>query len=163
MRRELPDITTRMDAVERLTKLFRVDRMVHLGVMSLSLVMLLASAGLLLYEGSAGPAELTGLFGSSDLITYSAGRLLYLWTRHSSSSEAPRPPEDNDGRPPLPPLPTSRIRSTPSAAPRGVRPRSAWPGFSWYSVPSATDSSRYTNSNERPPTFRHGARVCTAS
>ncbi len=68
-----------MDAVERLTKLFQLERMVHLAVTSLSLVMLLTSAGVLLYKGKAGPAELTGLFGSSGLITYSAGRLLYMW------------------------------------------------------------------------------------
>lgn len=68
-----------MDAVERLTKLFRLERMVHLAVTGLSLLMLLTSAGVLLYEGKAGPAELTGLFGSSGLITYSAGRLLVMW------------------------------------------------------------------------------------
>ena len=68
-----------MDAVERLTKLFQLERMVHLGVTSLSLVMLLTCAGVLLYKGKAGPAELSGLFGSSGLITYSAGRLLYMW------------------------------------------------------------------------------------
>lgn len=74
-----PDIKERMDAVERLTKLFRLERIVHLGVTSLSLLILLTSAGVLLYEGKAGPAELTGLFGSSGLITYSAGRLLVMW------------------------------------------------------------------------------------
>ena len=73
------DMKARMDVVERLTNLFRLERMVHLGVTSLSLVMLLASAGVLLYKGKAGPAELTGLFGSSGLITYSAGRLLFMW------------------------------------------------------------------------------------
>jgi tetratricopeptide (TPR) repeat protein len=74
-----PDIKARMDAVERLTKLFQLERMVHLGVTGLSLIMLLTSAGVLLYKGKAGPAELTGLFGSSGLITYSAGRLLFMW------------------------------------------------------------------------------------
>ena len=70
-----------MDAVERLTHLFKVERLVHLGVTSISLLMLLASAGVLIFKGSAGPAELTGLFGSSGLITYSAGRLLFMWTQ----------------------------------------------------------------------------------
>jgi hypothetical protein len=70
-----------MDVVERLTVLFRLERLVHLAVTSISLVMLLASAGLLLYRGQAGPAELTGLFGSSGLITYSAGRLLFMWNQ----------------------------------------------------------------------------------
>ena len=54
-------ITTRMDAVERLTMLFKLERQVHLFVTSLSLLMLLASAGVLIFKGTAGPAEL-GLF-----------------------------------------------------------------------------------------------------
>ena len=70
-----------MDAVERLTALFRLERLVHLIVTSVSLFMLLVSAGVLLYRGQAGPAELTGLFGSSGLITYSAGRLLFMWNQ----------------------------------------------------------------------------------
>jgi hypothetical protein len=70
-----------MDAVERLTALFRLERLVHLIVTSVSLIMLMISAGVLLYRGQAGPAELTGLFGSSGLITYSAGRLLFMWNQ----------------------------------------------------------------------------------
>ena len=70
-----------MDAVERLTNLFRLERMVHLAITSISLAMLLVSAGILLYKGKAGPAELSGLFGSSGLIAYSAGRLLFMWSQ----------------------------------------------------------------------------------
>lgn len=73
------DLKARMDVVERLTKLFTFERMVHICVTSISLAMLLISAGALLFRGNAGPAELTGLFGSSGLITYSAGRLLHMW------------------------------------------------------------------------------------
>ena len=75
------EFQSRMDAVERLTRLFRLERIVHLSVTSLSLALLLVSAGVLLYKGQAGPAELTGLFGSSGLITYSAGRLLFMWNQ----------------------------------------------------------------------------------
>jgi len=70
-----------MDAIERLATLFRFERMVHLGVTSISLLMLLASAAVLIFKGKAGPTELTGLFGSSGLITYSAGRLLVMWNQ----------------------------------------------------------------------------------
>jgi len=76
-----PDLRARMDAVERLTKLFKMERMVYLAVTSLSLAMLLLSAGLLIARGKAGAAELTGLFGSSGLITYTTGRLLYMWNQ----------------------------------------------------------------------------------
>ena len=75
------DLKARMDAVERLTKLFKAERMVHLGVTTISLAMLLASAGVLLFKGKAGTAELTGLFGSAGLITYSASRLLVMWNQ----------------------------------------------------------------------------------
>lgn len=75
------ELKSRVDAVERLANLFKFERMVHLGVTCISLLMLLASAGILLFKGSAGPAELAGLFGSSGLITYSAGRLLVMWNQ----------------------------------------------------------------------------------
>ncbi|PYO82928.1 MAG: hypothetical protein DMD65_07265, partial [Gemmatimonadetes bacterium] len=72
----MPDsIQDRLVAVERLTKLFKAERMVHLGVTSVALVMLLASAAVLLSTRHAGLQELSGLFGSSGLITYSASRL----------------------------------------------------------------------------------------
>jgi hypothetical protein len=75
------DLKARMDAVERLTKLFKAERMVHLGVTTISLAMLLVSAGVLLFKGQAGVPELSGLFGSAGLITYSAGRLLVMWNQ----------------------------------------------------------------------------------
>jgi hypothetical protein len=74
-------ITTRMDAVERLTAFFKLERMVHLTVTSISLMALLLSAAILLCNGKAGTPEIVGLFGSSGLISYSAGRLLYMWNQ----------------------------------------------------------------------------------
>lgn len=77
-----PDnIKDRMDAVERLTKLFRMERLVYLIITTMSLAMLLVSAGVLLEHKGAGTVELTGLFGSSGLITYSTGRLLAMWNQ----------------------------------------------------------------------------------
>ena len=75
------DLDKRMEAVERLTRLFKLERMVHLGVTFVSLLMLLTSAGILIFERKAGSIELTLLFGSSGLITYSAGRLLMMWNQ----------------------------------------------------------------------------------
>ena len=75
------DINARMDAVERLTNLFRLERMVYLSVTALSLAILLTCAGVLLVQKRAGTSELTGLFGSSGLITYSTGRLLFMWNQ----------------------------------------------------------------------------------
>lgn len=70
-----------MDAVERLTKLFRLERIVYLAITTLSLAILLTCAGVLLVEKKAGSSELAGLFGSSGLITYSTGRLLFMWNQ----------------------------------------------------------------------------------
>ena len=75
------DLKARMDSVERLTKLFKLERMVHLGVTSISLLMLLVCAGIVIFKGSAGPVELTGLFGSSGLVSYAASRLILMWNQ----------------------------------------------------------------------------------
>ena len=75
------DLTARLQAVERLTKLFRPERIVHLLVTALALVLLVGNAAVLIVRREAGPAELTLLFGSSGLITYSANRLLFMWNQ----------------------------------------------------------------------------------
>jgi hypothetical protein len=50
-------------------------------ITTMSLAVLLTSAVVLLVNKSAGTIELTGLFGSSGLITYSTGRLLAMWNQ----------------------------------------------------------------------------------
>jgi hypothetical protein len=72
-------LDARVRAVERMVALFQLERMFHLIVTGCSLVMLLTSAGVLLYRNNADPATLTMLFGSSGLITYATGRLLRMW------------------------------------------------------------------------------------
>ena len=72
-------IDKRMEVVEKLTNLFKFERMVYLGVTVISLIMLLSSGISLLIKGEAGSAELTLLFGSTGTITYTAGRLLFMW------------------------------------------------------------------------------------
>lgn len=76
-----PEVELRLQAVERLTRLFHMERMVYLGVTVFALVMLLTSAGVLIYNQAAGTVELSMLFGSSGLITYAAGRLLHMWNQ----------------------------------------------------------------------------------
>ena len=69
----------RMEVVEKLTKLFKFERMVYLGVTVIALLLLLTSGVSLLLKGEAGVAELSLLLGSSGTITYTAGRLLFMW------------------------------------------------------------------------------------
>lgn len=70
----------RINAIERLTVLFKTERMVYLSITFISLLMLLGSAVSLIIRDKAGAPELTLLFGSSGLITYTAGRLLFMWS-----------------------------------------------------------------------------------
>lgn len=74
------DISDRLNAVKELTALFKIERMVYLGITVISLIMLIGSALSLMLKGEAGGIELSMLFGSSGLITYTAGRLLHMWT-----------------------------------------------------------------------------------
>ena len=74
------DIAERLNAVKSLTELFKIERMVYLGVTIVSLIMLIGSALSLMRSCKAGGVELSMLFGSSGLITYTAGRLLHMWT-----------------------------------------------------------------------------------
>ncbi len=73
------ELQKRYEIVEKLTVLFKFERMIHLIVTTVSLIILLVTITILLINGSAGTAELTLMFGSSGLITYSAGRLLRMW------------------------------------------------------------------------------------
>lgn len=68
-----------MKVVTQLTKLFRTERMVYLVTTIIALIMLFVSALSLILRDKAGSLELTMLFGSSGLITYTAGRLLAMW------------------------------------------------------------------------------------
>lgn len=73
------NIHQKMEVIKELTNLFKFERMVYLGVTIISLIMLIGSALSLMIKNQAGIAELSMLFGSSGLITYSAGRLLFMW------------------------------------------------------------------------------------
>ena len=77
----MSDLNEKLAAVERLTALFRLERIVHLIVTTLSLALLLTSTVIQIYKGQAGRVELTLMFGASGLITYSTGRLLVMWNQ----------------------------------------------------------------------------------
>ncbi|MCH7963162.1 MAG: hypothetical protein IH852_04400 [Bacteroidetes bacterium] len=73
------ELKEKIEAVKELTEIFKVERMVYLGVTIIALLMLLGSALSLIIKGEIGIAELGLLFGSSGMITYSTGRLLFMW------------------------------------------------------------------------------------
>ena len=75
------ELEARYCVVEKLTRLFKIERIIHLIVTSVSLIMLLASAMAVIIKGSASEVELSLMFGSSGLITYTAGRLLKMYNQ----------------------------------------------------------------------------------
>jgi len=75
------ELEQRVAAVERLTALYRPERIVHIVATTVSLIVLLGAAGIMIAKDEAGPTELTLMFGSSGLITYTAGQLLKMWDR----------------------------------------------------------------------------------
>lgn len=73
------ELNSRYEIVEKLIKLFKFERIVHLIVTGLSLIILIVSISLMISTGNIGKAELSLMFGSSGLVTYTAGRLLRMW------------------------------------------------------------------------------------
>lgn len=77
----MSELDDKLNALERLTTLFRLERIVHLVVTTLSLALLFTSTIIQIYKGQAGRVELMLMFGASGLITYSTGRLLVMWNQ----------------------------------------------------------------------------------
>ena len=71
----------RLEAVERLAALFRVERFVYLAITAISFLLLFAVAVRMFMQGTAQIAEWGLLFGSSGLITITANRVLQVWTQ----------------------------------------------------------------------------------
>ena len=88
------DLSQRVRAVKELVALFRAERVTYLTVTILSLAMLLGSTTRLMLTGRLGLAEMTALFGSGGLITFSAGRLLSMFNRAARIVERSATGED---------------------------------------------------------------------
>ena len=74
------ELNAKLKAVERMVSLFKMERMTYLGVTLISLIMLLGAGIYMFIDGKVNQmAVLSLMFGSSGLITYSAGRLLKMW------------------------------------------------------------------------------------
>ena len=74
------ELNAKLKAVERMVGLFKMERMTYLGVTLISLIMLLGAGVYMFIDDKVNQmAVLSLMFGSSGLITYSAGRLLKMW------------------------------------------------------------------------------------
>jgi hypothetical protein len=76
-----PVLRDRVEAVERLAHLFKLERFVYLGVTAISFLLLLTIAVRIFIQGGAQIAEWGLLFGSSGLITITANRVLQMWSQ----------------------------------------------------------------------------------
>jgi|SRR5215216_4847006 len=77
-RRALKDT---LDALERLLAMFRIERIIHLIVGVVALMMLFYAIALLLKSRDLGVTLLVSLFGSSGLIAVSSARITYFFNK----------------------------------------------------------------------------------
>jgi hypothetical protein len=75
------ELEQRVKAVERLTALYRPERTVHMIANVVSLVVLLGSASVMLYQQESRSPVLVLMFGSSGLIAYTTSQVLRMWDR----------------------------------------------------------------------------------
>jgi hypothetical protein len=71
----------RLEAVERLAALFRVERMVYLSITVTSFLLLFGVAVQMFLHDTTQVVEWGLLFGSSGLITITANRVLQVWSQ----------------------------------------------------------------------------------
>lgn len=74
-------LRNRLEAVERLVTLFRVERFVYLAITAISFFLLFGVAVRIFLQGTAQIAEWGLLFGSSGLITITANRVIQMWSQ----------------------------------------------------------------------------------
>lgn len=72
-------IKSRLQAVERLAAVFRVERFVYLAITVISFLLLFAIAVRMFMQGVNQIPEWGLLFGSSGLITFTGNRVLQIW------------------------------------------------------------------------------------
>lgn len=71
-----------LEIARGITQLFSLERYVYIACCGIAVVLLLINAFMLMQrEGGIDYAGLSLLFGASGLITYSIGRLIYMWNR----------------------------------------------------------------------------------
>ena len=71
----------RLEVVERLATLFRIERFVYLAITAISFLLLLGVAVRMFIQDTTQIVEWGLLFGSSGLITITANRVLQIWTQ----------------------------------------------------------------------------------
>lgn len=78
-KKELVEVT--LNALERLLKIFQVERYVYLLLTAISFVLLLYSGYLLIVSETLNTEMLVAVFGSAGLITASSARISHFFNR----------------------------------------------------------------------------------
>ena len=73
-----PTYNEKINALEKLLRMFRFERYVHSTLAILSLMVLVAMLIVLPQRGRLDIPQLSAIFGSSGLITIALGRVLYI-------------------------------------------------------------------------------------
>ena len=74
-------LTTSLDALDRLLKMFMVERYVYLVLTAFSFLLLIYAAYMLVTSESANTATLVAVFGSTGLIAASSARISWFFNR----------------------------------------------------------------------------------
>src|SRR4051794_20482477 len=84
------DLEDRLRAVERITELFKVERMVYLGCAVGAFAALLFFLVLIFIRQEQSLTASLGAFGSSGVVAYTSSRVLMMWSRAMNIVAAPR-------------------------------------------------------------------------
>ncbi len=71
----------RIEAIERITKLFRIERIIYIIVSCISFALLCVSFIMLLIVKDDKSEIITMMFGTGGVFTVSVGGLLHMWNR----------------------------------------------------------------------------------
>lgn len=75
------EMRVRLEIAKGITQLFKLERYVYVSCCGVAVVLLLTNAGMLIVKGGIDYTGLGLLFGASGFITYSIGRLIYMWNK----------------------------------------------------------------------------------
>jgi hypothetical protein len=84
------DLEDRLRAVERITQLFRLERMVYLGCAVGAFAALLFFLVMIFIHQEQSVTASLGAFGSSGVVAYTSSRVLMMWSRAMNIVAAPR-------------------------------------------------------------------------
>lgn len=75
------EMQAKLKIAREITQMFNMERYVYIACCSIAVALLLTNAGIIIWTKNTDFAPLSLLFGASGLITYSIGRLIYMWNK----------------------------------------------------------------------------------